>query len=141
MAALIKGAKSVTVDKDLSRVLSGCASEAVGADIIVHLLVKVLLIITHPGLNWFSGDQGLANIDVEMAKAEKKMMLARKNIESMSKNMAAADYEFKVGEHVRRANSEKVKLLLVLFTSCSCICHSWSSWKNSRLKKRRWKWH
>ena len=51
MAALIKGAKSVTVDKDLSRVLSGCASEVVGADIIVHLLVKVLLIITHPGLN------------------------------------------------------------------------------------------
>jgi hypothetical protein len=51
MAALIKGAKSVTVDKDLSRVLSRCASEAVGADIIVHLLVKVLLIITHPGLN------------------------------------------------------------------------------------------
>lgn len=46
MAALIKGAKSVTVDKDLSRVLPGCRR-----GYIVHLLVKVPLIITLPDLN------------------------------------------------------------------------------------------
>ena len=42
IAALVKGSKSVEIVEKAIEVPEGCSSETVGADIVVHLLIKVL---------------------------------------------------------------------------------------------------
>ena len=48
VTTLIKGAKSVTADCELSPF--GCGSEAAGADVVVHFLVQALVSIVYPNL-------------------------------------------------------------------------------------------
>jgi hypothetical protein len=58
-----------------------------------------------PPLNLF---QGLIDFDVEIAKCEKKLNLARLNLEKVRKVESQPDYEETVPENVRVINEDKV---------------------------------
>lgn len=60
ISALVKGSKVVEVVERASDVPEGCSSDTVGADIVVHLMIK-----------------GFINIETELAKAEKKIAAAQ----------------------------------------------------------------
>jgi valyl-tRNA synthetase len=51
--------------------------------------------------------QGLVDLDVEIAKAEKKLDLARLNLDKVVKVESQPDYEDTVPANVRLANEEK----------------------------------
>jgi len=52
--------------------------------------------------------QGLVDFDVEIAKCEKKLNLARLNLEKIRKVGSQPDYEETVPESVRLINEDKV---------------------------------
>jgi hypothetical protein len=68
IGALVKGSKVVEVLESMSDVPEGCSSETVGADVVVNLLIK-----------------GFINVDVELAKAEKKVAAAQAGIDRHQK--------------------------------------------------------
>lgn len=80
--------------------------------------------------------QGLVDLDVEIAKCEKKRDLARMNLQKIVKVEAQADYAETVPENVRGANEEKVSIgasLCVesmLIGVCGCSARRW---------RRRWR--
>ena len=57
--------------------------------------------------------QGQVDLDSEILKAQKKLDLARMNLEKARKVEAQPDYEKTVPEDVRAANEEKVRVLLL----------------------------
>ncbi|TFY78367.1 hypothetical protein EWM64_g5645 [Hericium alpestre] len=91
MVTLTKGAKSVSIVRELSEVPAGCGSTALTPTIGVHVLVR-----------------GLVDLDVEIVKADKKLDLARMNLEKIRKIESQADYDATVPETVRLSNEEKV---------------------------------
>ncbi|KAJ2915046.1 hypothetical protein MD484_g5379, partial [Candolleomyces efflorescens] len=90
IVTLTKGGKSAKVIRDTSELPDGCGSSVVTATIAVHTLVK-----------------GLVDLDVEIAKADKKLDLAKLNLSKVLKMESQADYEATVPENVRLANEEK----------------------------------
>ncbi|KAG6885779.1 hypothetical protein C0993_009884 [Termitomyces sp. T159_Od127] len=94
IVALTKGCKSAKVVRDLSEIPDGCGGAVVTPSIAVHTLVR-----------------GLVDLDVEIAKCDKKLDLARLNLQKVVKVESQADYAETVPENVRLANEEKRKTL------------------------------
>ncbi|KAG6874009.1 hypothetical protein C0995_007966 [Termitomyces sp. Mi166 len=94
IVALTKGCKSAKVVRDLSEIPAGCGGAVVTPSIAVHTLVR-----------------GLVDLDVEIAKCDKKLDLARLNFQKVVKVESQADYAETVPENVRLANEEKRKTL------------------------------
>jgi valyl-tRNA synthetase len=57
--------------------------------------------------------QGLVDLDVEIAKADKKLQLAQMNLEKVRKVEAQPDYENIIAADVRLLNEEKVRMSFV----------------------------
>ncbi|KAI0067514.1 hypothetical protein BV25DRAFT_1961213 [Artomyces pyxidatus] len=96
MITLTKGCKSVEVVKDVSTIPPGCGSIVLTATVGVHVLVR-----------------GLIDLDVEIAKCDKKLDLAKLNLSKIQKIESQADYEDTVPANVRLLNEEKRKTLEV----------------------------
>ncbi|KAF9458072.1 tRNA synthetases class I-domain-containing protein [Collybia nuda] len=94
IVALTKGCKSAKVVKDLKEIPPGCGGGVVTPTIAVHTLVR-----------------GLVDLDVEIAKCEKKLDLARMNLGKILKVEAQGDYTETVPEAVRLVNEDKRKTL------------------------------
>jgi valyl-tRNA synthetase len=80
----------VQIVESASEVLEGCSSETVGADIVVHLLIK-----------------GLINIEQELAKAEKKVNAAKNGIERLKKVVAKPE----TPEEIKAKSTDEIKVL------------------------------
>ncbi|KAJ6580851.1 tRNA synthetases class I-domain-containing protein [Mycena capillaripes] len=94
IVALTKGCKSAKVVRELKDIPEGCGGTVVTPTIAVHALVR-----------------GLVDLDVEIAKCDKKLDLAKLNLQKMVKLESQPDYEETVPANVRLANSEKRKTL------------------------------
>jgi len=92
VVTLIKGCKSVKIVRDIKGIPAGCGSEILTPTVVVHVLVR-----------------GLVDFDVEIAKCEKKLNLARLNLEKIRKVESQPDYEETVPENVRLINGDKRK--------------------------------
>jgi hypothetical protein len=91
---LIKGCKSVKVVSDTSEVPEGCGSVTLTQSVTEYVLVR-----------------GQVDIDIEISKTEKKLGLARMNLEKIVKIESQADYAQTVPENVRLQNEDKVHVL------------------------------
>jgi valyl-tRNA synthetase len=63
--------------------------------------------------------QGLIDLDAEIAKCEKKLQLARLNLDKVRKVEAQSDYVETVPENVRSINEDRVRIVsaqLLFFT-------------------------
>ncbi|KIJ59030.1 hypothetical protein HYDPIDRAFT_118902, partial [Hydnomerulius pinastri MD-312] len=95
MATLIKGCTKVDVIRESSTQLPpGCGSAVVSSTIVVYLRV-----------------QGLVNLEAEVAKCDKKIDLARLNLEKVLKVTSQPDYLATVPDAVQSSNEEKRKTL------------------------------
>ncbi|TFK71398.1 hypothetical protein BDN72DRAFT_958079 [Pluteus cervinus] len=92
--ALTKGGKSAKLVRDLSEIPAGCGGSVVTPTLAVHTLVR-----------------GLVDLDVEISKCDKKLDLARLNLQKVVKVESQADYATTVPENVRLANEDKRKTL------------------------------
>ena len=91
LSVLIKGCTSFTIVESEGEIPVGCVSANVSSLLAVHLLLK-----------------GVIDVDVEMNKAEKKKAAAQASYDKLATGAAAADYESKKPEHVRKLEAEKV---------------------------------
>ncbi len=100
------------VVRDVSKIPSGCGSTVLSSTISLHILVRVSFF-----LRFLSGEeltslfQGLIDLDAEIAKCEKKLQLARLNLDKVRKVEAQPDYEETVPENVRSTNEDRVRVL------------------------------
>ncbi|KAF5378144.1 hypothetical protein D9615_007603 [Tricholomella constricta] len=94
IVALTKGCKSAKVVRDLSEIPAGCGSGVVTRTVAVYTLVR-----------------GLVDLDVEIAKCDKKLHLVRLNLSKITKFEAQPDYEETVPADVRVVNEDKRKTL------------------------------
>ncbi|KAG6849752.1 hypothetical protein H0H93_005550 [Arthromyces matolae] len=94
IVALTKGCKSAKVVRDLGEIPAGCGGAVVTPTVAIHTLVR-----------------GLVDLDVEIAKCDKKLDLARLNLQKVVKVESHADYAETVPENVRLANEDKRKTL------------------------------
>lgn len=109
IVTLTKGCKSAKVVRDLIHIPAGCGGTVVTSTIAIHTLVRVseYFMLIHCSLP----DQylkGLIDLDLEIAKCEKKLDLAQLNLQKIIKVQSQADYEETVPTTVRLANDEKV---------------------------------
>ncbi|EMD35801.1 hypothetical protein CERSUDRAFT_84897 [Gelatoporia subvermispora B] len=98
--ALSKGCKSLQVVRDVSEIPAGCGSQVLTPSVIVHILVK-----------------GQVDLEAEIVKCDKKLHLAKMNLDKILKVEQQADYEETVPANVRLANEEKRKTLETEITS------------------------
>ena len=108
------------VVRDVSKVPSGCGSTVLTSTISVHILVRVSfslfsLLVINEGFVFFF--QGLIDLDAEIAKSEKKLQLARLNLDKVRKVEAQSDYVETVPENVRSINEDRVRCYHDI---CSC---------------------
>ncbi|KAJ3564931.1 hypothetical protein NP233_g7968 [Leucocoprinus birnbaumii] len=94
IVALTKGCKSAIVVRSTNEIPEGCGASIVTASVAVHTLVR-----------------GLVDLDVEIAKCDKKLDLARLNLAKIVKVEAQPDYGETVPENVRLTNEEKRKTI------------------------------
>jgi len=94
MVALTKGCKSVSIVRSSSEIPAGCGSDVISPTVAVHILVR-----------------GQVDLDVEIAKCDKKLSVAELEAKKLRKVVTQADYETTVPESVRLANDEKLKTL------------------------------
>ncbi|KAJ7600772.1 tRNA synthetases class I-domain-containing protein [Mycena floridula] len=94
LKTLIKGCTNVRVVRMASDVPEGCGSTLITSSITAHILVR-----------------GIVDIQVELTKCEKKLDLARLNLQKIVKIESQADYETSVPENVRLSNEDKRKTL------------------------------
>ncbi|KAJ6465158.1 tRNA synthetases class I-domain-containing protein [Mycena vitilis] len=94
IVALTKGCKSAKVVRELKDIPEGCGGTVVTPTIAVHALVR-----------------GFVDLDVEIAKCDKKLDLSKINLQKIIKLESQPDYAETVPENVRLANSEKRKTL------------------------------
>ena len=114
IVALTKGCKSAKVVRDQTDIPDGCGSAVVTPTLFVHTLVRVRLFILV--LFTISKDfkklntsfQGLVDLEKEINKCEKKLDLARLNLQKIVKIESQPEYEDTVPANVRTANDEKV---------------------------------
>ncbi|KAI9462009.1 tRNA synthetases class I-domain-containing protein [Lactarius psammicola] len=92
ITTLTKGCKSAKVVRDGSEIPPGCGSTVLTSTISVHILVR-----------------GLVDLDAEIAKCEKKLQLARLNLDKVRKVEAQSDYVETVPENVRLMNEDRRK--------------------------------
>jgi hypothetical protein len=64
--------------------------------------------------------KGLVDLDAEIAKCDKKLTLARLNLEKVMKIVSQSDYAETVPSAVQIANDEKVALLFIFDTNSMC---------------------
>ncbi|KAI0933300.1 hypothetical protein AcV7_004807 [Taiwanofungus camphoratus] len=94
IVALTKNCKSAKIVRDLQDVPAGCGSSVVTPSVVVHILVR-----------------GQVDLDGEIIKCQKKLDLARMNLEKVRKVEAQPGYEDTVPANVRVVNEEKRKTL------------------------------
>ncbi|PPQ90494.1 hypothetical protein CVT25_014777 [Psilocybe cyanescens] len=94
IVALSKGCKSAKVVRDVNDIPAGCGSAVVTPSIIVHTLVR-----------------GLVDLDNEISKCDKKLDLAKMNLQKVVKLESQPEYEETVPANVRAANADKRKTL------------------------------
>ncbi|KAI9452674.1 tRNA synthetases class I-domain-containing protein [Russula earlei] len=94
ITTLTKGCKSVDVVRDIGEVPPGCGSTVLTSTISIHILVR-----------------GLVDLDAEIAKCEKKLQLARMNLDKVRKVEAQPDYAETVPDNVRLINEDRRKTL------------------------------
>ncbi|KAI9568346.1 tRNA synthetases class I-domain-containing protein [Boletus coccyginus] len=95
--ALTKGCSKVEVIQgSSSQIPAGCGSAVVSSTVVVYLQV-----------------QGLVNLEAEVAKCDKKIDLARLNLDKLHKVISHPDYQVTVPEAVQFGNEEKRKTLEV----------------------------
>lgn len=87
---LIKGCSAVNVIEDVKSLPAGCGSAVINSTTTVHVLVK-----------------GLVDLDAEIAKCDKKLTLARLNLEKIMKIISQPDYAETVPSVVQITNDEK----------------------------------
>jgi len=92
IVALTKNCKNAKVVRDIGEVPAGCGSAVLSPTVVVHILVR-----------------GQVDLDVEITKCQKKLDLARLNLEKIRKVEAQPDYKETVPENVRIINEEKRK--------------------------------
>jgi valyl-tRNA synthetase len=92
MITLIKGCSAVNVIEDVKTLPAGCGSAVINSTTTVHVLVK-----------------GLVDLDAEIAKCDKKLTLARLNLEKIMKIVSQPDYAETVPSVVQISNDEKKK--------------------------------
>ncbi|KAF8645352.1 hypothetical protein AX16_007855 [Volvariella volvacea WC 439] len=92
--ALTKGCKSAKVVRELTDIPAGCGGTVVTPTLAIHTLVR-----------------GLVDLDAEISKLDKKLDLARMNLQKVLKIEANPDYTETVPENVRQANEEKRKTI------------------------------
>jgi len=90
IVTLTKGAKSVAIVRAQADVPSGCGSVLVTPTVVLHVLVR-----------------GQIDLDVEISKCEKKLGLARMNLDKIKKIEAQPDYAETLPENVQLTNEEK----------------------------------
>lgn len=111
IVTLTKGCTSAKVVRDAESIPAGCGSALVTSTIVVHTLVRVrsLFFQYKPKLHVI---QGNVDLDVEIAKCEKKLAIAQMSLQKITKLESQSDYAATVPENVRTANDEKVGLSL-----------------------------
>ncbi|KAL6303664.1 tRNA synthetases class I-domain-containing protein [Sparassis latifolia] len=92
ITTLTKNCKSAAVVREVSQVPAGCGSEVLSPTVSFYVLVR-----------------GQVDLDVEITKCEKKLHLARLNLDKIHKTAAQVDYKNVVPEDARLANEEKRK--------------------------------
>ncbi|KAJ7230406.1 tRNA synthetases class I-domain-containing protein [Mycena pura] len=92
IVALTKGCKSAKVVRELRDIPEGCGGSVVTPTVTVHVLVR-----------------GLVDLDVEIAKCDKKLEVCQLNLQKIIKIESQPDYEDTVPANVRLTNSEKRK--------------------------------
>ena len=121
IVALTKGCKSAKVVRDQTEIPDGCGSAVVTPTILVHTLVRVrlfilvLFIISKDLKKLNTSFQGLVDLEKEINKCEKKLDLARLNLQKIVKIESQPEYEETVPANVRTANDDKVWKVLFLF--------------------------
>ena len=114
IVALTKGCKSAKVVRDQTDIPDGCGSAVVTPTLFVHTLVRVrlfilvLFIISKDFKKLNTSFQGLVDLEKEINKCEKKLDLARLNLQKIVKIESQPEYEDTVPANVRTANDEKV---------------------------------
>ena len=114
IVALTKGCKSAKVVRDQTDIPDGCGSAVVTPTLFVHTLVRVrlfilvLFIISKDLKKLNASFQGLVDLEKEINKCEKKLDLARLNLQKIVKIESQPEYEDTVPANVRTANDEKV---------------------------------
>ena len=125
IVALTKGCKSAKVVRDQTDIPDGCGSAVVTPTIFVHTLVRVRLFFHSLFLlRYLKGIfkklkkyfQGLVDLEKEINKCEKKLDLARLNLQKIVKIESQPEYEDTVPANVRTANDEKVRSSLSCFS-------------------------
>ncbi|KAJ7147637.1 tRNA synthetases class I-domain-containing protein [Mycena crocata] len=94
IVALTKGCKSAKVVREVKDIPEGCGGTVVTPTIAAHALVR-----------------GLVDLDVEIAKCDKKLDVSQLNLQKLIKVESQPDYEDTVPANVRLANSEKRKTI------------------------------
>jgi len=92
IVALTKGCKSARIVRGLKDVPAGCGSAVVTSTVVVHVLVR-----------------GLVDLDLEIAKCDKKLGLAQLNLDKIIKIESQPNYEETIPAAVRLANEDKRK--------------------------------
>lgn len=112
---LIKGCETVTIMSSGAEVPPGCQSQAIGSDVFVHLLVKVGVVrlsglVHSPSryTNAFSFEQGVVNIQAEVLKKEKEIILIGNSSAALKKQMSAPAWAEKTKDEVRKEQEAKV---------------------------------
>jgi valyl-tRNA synthetase len=106
--ALTKGCKSANIVRDLKDVPAGCGSTVVTSTVVIYVLVRVSG-IRFPGIIDCSREfQGLVDLDLEIAKCDKKLGLAQLNLDKIAKIESQPNYEETIPANVRLTNEDKV---------------------------------
>jgi len=92
IVALTKGCKSANIVRDLKDVPAGCGSTVVTSTVVIYVLVR-----------------GLVDLDLEIAKCDKKLGLAQLNLDKIAKIESQPNYEETIPANVRLTNEDKRK--------------------------------
>jgi valyl-tRNA synthetase len=92
IVTLIKGCKSMKVVREIADIPEGSGSITITPTVTEYVLVR-----------------GQVDLEAEIAKTEKKLGLARMNLEKILKIEAQPDYAATVPENARSSNEEKVR--------------------------------
>jgi len=94
IVALTKGCKGAKIVRDQNDIPDGCGSAVVTPFVLIHTLVR-----------------GLVDLDNEIAKCEKKLDLARLNLQKIVKIESQPGYEETVPANARTANDDRKQTL------------------------------
>lgn len=116
-----------------SQIPAGCGSAVVSSTVVVHLQVQVCHIPSYFNYSFSDQFQGLVNLEAEVAKCDKKIGLARLNLEKLYKVISQPNYQTTLPEAVQLSNEEKVGLSFCLWICLKLI-------EKCLYSGRRWRW-